>query len=91
MSQYRPGKLLGKGSQGSVFNAQHVISKIDYAVKIVSKVAIKNFHRNDDLGFQEIERLREVTFTRCRSVIGLIQSFEDEQYFYIITEFVKGG
>lgn len=91
MSQYRPGSLIGKGAQGKVYLAKHLLSNMDYAIKIVSKSAISKFHRNDDTGFQEVERLREATFRNCRNVVGLVQALEDTSNIYIVTRYISGG
>jgi len=91
MSQYRPGILLGQGSQGTVLLAKHVVSKIDYAIKVVSKAAIKKLHSSDDKGFQEIEILRSATQTKCRNIAGLVQAMEDDKNFFIVTKYIKGG
>ena len=55
MSQYKPSLLLGQGSQGKVYLATHVVSKKEYAVKMISKAANNKFHARSEREFQEIE------------------------------------
>lgn len=91
MSQYSPENLIGKGSTGTVYRSKHLVSSIDYAIKIVNKAEIVRFYTNNDTGYQEVDRLREITKMNCRNVVGLVQAMEDDNSFYFVTRYVGGG
>ncbi|KAH7727160.1 Protein kinase domain containing protein [Aphelenchoides avenae] len=84
---YRMGNdHLGSGAYASVRTATSISTGKEYAVKLVGK---------HEPGHTRSRILREVdTFKMCKNhpnIVQLIEWFEDENYFYMVFEKVRGG
>jgi MAP kinase interacting serine/threonine kinase len=77
---------LGSGAYASVCTAYAISTGKEYAVKLVGK---------HEKGHTRSRILREVeTFKMCKNhphIVQLIEWFEDEDYFYMVFEKVRGG
>ncbi|GME93041.1 unnamed protein product [Ambrosiozyma monospora] len=85
---YRFGKTLGSGSFGSVVYGVNRFTREKVAIKIISKVMC---HRK---GLKIHDILREIKLlskVHHENVIGLVDWYEDDGCFYIITKLAKGG
>ena len=47
LNQYNIGRMLGQGALGTVFRAQHKLSKLQYAIKFVKHEDVKQLFGND--------------------------------------------
>ena len=86
--KYRLGKLLGKGGFGKVYECVNMISLKHYAVKIVMKARMNKDAELVQLMEQELEVLQR---TNHPNIVKLIDVYEDEVNFYIVSELMKGG
>lgn len=80
-------KQIGKGAYGTVSVAMHRPSGIRVAVKKIDKVSLTSAKIRDTLK-REIEiqkRLKHV------NIVRLYTSLEDQNYIYLILEYVKQG
>merc|ERR1711892_37551 len=80
------GETLGEGSYGRVETCKNVFTGIEYAVKIIEKRP-GSYNRAKVL--KEIE-----IYDLCRgqrSIIKLIEFFEEEENFYLVFEKINGG
>jgi len=80
------GETLGEGSYGSVKTCKNVFTGIEYAVKIIEKLP-GSFSRTKVL--KEIE-----VYHRCRgqrTIIQLVEFFEETDNFYLVFEKINGG
>jgi len=80
------GETLGEGSYGSVKTCKNVFTGIEYAVKVIEKIP-GSFSRTKVL--KEIE-----VYHRCRgqrTIIQLVEFFEEPDNFYLVFEKINGG
>ncbi|KAI0639167.1 kinase-like domain-containing protein [Trametes polyzona] len=90
--RYQLLRLLGSGTYGVVYQAvdTHPSAGPDSlyrAIKIISKVNRKK----SELGAVRREIALQSIVAGHRNVVGLHDAFEDDQYFYIILDFCRGG
>lgn len=85
---YELGALLSKGAFGRVYRAKHVQMDTETAVKVVSKEKVGEQQIHAELMQNELEVLQEVSHPNIMRVIEVV---EDEENYYIITEFISGG
>ena len=78
---------LGSGSYGQVILAQHKITKVQYAIKVIDKRNQINI-REMPYFIREIEIMYLVHHP---NVVKLYGHFEDNNYCYFIMEYVPGG
>jgi len=83
---YTLGKELGKGNYSVVHSATNKESGLEVAVKIVSKAGLDSSDVRDIK--EEVSILMELDHPNIIKVYGF---FEDEKYFYIVTEMMAGG
>ena len=82
---YIPVKLLGQGSFGSVYEAEHIIFKNKVAMKIINK---------SDNDVDEKEILNEIDILKKLSHPNIVKIFEfyiTKAHYYIVTEYCKDG
>jgi serine/threonine protein kinase len=80
---YKIEKLLGKGSYGEVHLARSPAGKA-VALKRISK-ANKTYNRDDTE--KEVEAGKKLNH---KNVVKVLDSFEDEEYTYIVMEYIDG-
>ena len=82
------GKKLGEGSYGSVFKAKYRKSQTDCALKIISKSSLNRHPKLPKLMMNELQTLND-----CRhpNIMRIFQLLEDDEFFYIASEFCDGG
>ena len=78
--------FLGKGKFGNVQLAVEQATGESYAVKVVMKAGMTAFER-EDLE-TEVAMLRQL---RHPNIVYLKDFFEDDEHYFVVTEFVKGG
>ena len=82
---YTPIKLLGKGSFGSVYEAENIIFRNRVAMKIINK---------SDTDMDEKEILNEIDILKKLSHPNIVKIFEfyiTKAHYYIVTEYCKDG
>ena len=82
---YTPIKLLGKGSFGSVYEAENIIFRNRVAMKIINK---------SDNDMDEKEILNEIDILKKLSHPNIVKIFEfyiTKAHYYIVTEYCKDG
>jgi calcium/calmodulin-dependent protein kinase I len=86
MKLYRVGKTLGNGQQSEVRVCSSIASGKKYAVKIIKR---KNLSKvvEDDLR-NEVKMLRILDHPQ---IVRMIDFFEEEKYFYLVEEYIRGG
>ena len=84
--KYKPTKILGNGSFGSVYEAKNTIFQNTVAMKVIKK------DPNNDLDEQEIRN--EIDILKKLSHPNIVKIYEfyiSNAHYYIITEFCKDG
>jgi calcium-dependent protein kinase len=77
---------IGKGGYGSVFMAMNKNSKEIRAVKKINKLALDDQSKHNLINeFEILGRLDHP------NIIKLYDIYDDEQYFYVVTELCEGG
>lgn len=89
LEQYKFERVLGEGSFGKVYLAQHLNTQVRVAVKIISKEKIADVFKKNKENFFEIELMEEVS--GCSNILSLIESFEDANNFYVVTRCMNCG
>lgn len=83
---YKRGKTLGEGAFSVVIEATKKDTSESYAVKVVTKSKLT---KEDEVALKdEIDVLRELEHNH---IIRLYDVFEENSYWYLITEQMKGG
>ena len=83
--KYKPLKLLGTGSFGSVYEAENIIFQNSVAMKIINRT-------DNDLDEKEI--LNEINILKQLSHPNIVKIFEfyiTKAHYYIVTEYCKYG
>jgi len=83
---YRVGKQLGEGAFSTVKDGTHKQSNETYAVKIVTKSKLTK--EDEDALKDEIDVLRTLQHAH---IIRLYDVFDENTYYYLITEKMSGG
>ena len=84
---YKAKQKLAKGSYGTVFVAEHLTSKQDYAVKVIERSRLSA--KDKDLVEREVSIMKD-----CRdveNVVKLVDFFVAPDTFYVIQVFAEGG
>ena len=82
--------MLGHGSMGTIYEAKHIVTGESVAVKVIDKqqlqksIEVERFRR-------ELAVMDSFRTLRHPNVVSLIDLFEDEQKFYLVTELCTGG
>ncbi|UKJ88413.2 calmodulin-like domain protein kinase [Theileria orientalis] len=84
---YKAVKLLGKGSFGEVLLCIHRITGIQYAIKVICKNSMKKKGDHEAL-LREVEVLKSLDHP---NIMKIYEFFEDEKYYYFVTELYTGG
>jgi calcium/calmodulin-dependent protein kinase I len=85
-STYKVGRVLGEGAFSKVKEARGIRDNKNYAAKIVTKSALT---REDDLALKdEIGILKNLTHD---NIIKLYDVFDEPEYYFLITEMMRGG
>lgn len=85
-SQYEiKGTVLGEGAYGSVYKCTHIITEIEYAVKII--------YKSQGQVAKKVVREIEVYYQcqNAENILHLVELFEDENQFYLVFELIRGG
>lgn len=84
---YKAKQKLAKGSYGTVFVAEHLTSKKDYAVKVIERSRLSA--KDKDLVEREVSIMKD-----CRdveNVVKLVDFFVAPDTFYVVQVFAEGG
>lgn len=83
---YKRGKTLGEGAFSVVIIGTHKQSNESFAIKVVTKSKLT---KEDEIALKdEISVLRELDH---KNIIRLYDVFEEKDYYYLITEQMRGG
>lgn len=84
---YKVLEKIGAGTFGKVFLAEHLLTKKNRAIKVVSKSMLK--YQEDDKSFlKEIELLVNLNHP---NIIKVYEYFQDEKNYYVVEEYAEGG
>ena len=84
---YKVKQRLAKGSYGTVFVAEHITTKQDYAVKVIERSRLSA--KDKDLVEREVSIMKD-----CRdidNVVKLVDFFVAPDTFYVVQVFAEGG
>jgi tetratricopeptide (TPR) repeat protein len=84
MKRWSPGRVLGEGAFGVVYEGRHPDTGARVAIKVLQRLdpeALQRFLREGAL----------LAKVRHPSVLGLIEIGQEEQQPYLVTEFLDGG
>lgn len=84
---YSFGRELGKGSCGKVYQATHILTGLQVAIKCIDKLRLKDQRRRRKV-MQEIQALHRCNGSR---VVRLLEVFESKSELYIVLELMDGG
>ncbi|EKX74349.1 protein kinase domain containing protein [Theileria equi strain WA] len=84
---YKAVKLLGKGSFGEVLLCIHRATGNQYAIKVISKNSLKKKGDHESL-LREVNVLKDLDHP---NIMKIFEFFEDEKYYYFVTELYSGG
>ena len=87
ISDFNIIKELGTGSYSKVLLAQHKKTKAKYALKTIDKKVQTNPEENKQF-LREVEIMYKVHHPNVVKIFG---HFEDNDYCYLVTEYVEGG
>jgi len=80
-------KIIGEGGGGKVFLASHPVFGKEIVLKILAKMEL-----NDDQAKSRFEReIKISTELDHKNIIKVFQASADEEYFYIIMEYINGS
>ncbi len=85
-ARYKLGEILGEGGYSVVKMGISNTDKKKVAVKIVTRAGLK---AEDDAALRQEVRILERL--QHPNIVGQIDFFEEEKYFYIILEYLDGG
>lgn len=85
---YIIGPKLGSGAYGFVRLATFRTTGQQRAIKSVNKLKISNDMRERTRFYHEIDVLSQLDHP---NIVRLYEFYEDEKYFHLVTEFIKGG
>lgn len=86
--KYKIGKVLGKGSFGSVRLCLHRKANIKCAIKMITKESIDKQKIMHDLMMNELNVLETVSHPNILSVFELLH---DDKFYFIVSEYMKHG
>jgi len=81
---YKIVKKLGEGSYGSVFKVVCLLTQQERAMKIMKKADVTD----EENVFSELEVPKQLDHP---NILKLYEVFEEEDFFYLLTEFCEGG
>eukprot|EP00002_Diphylleia_rotans_P013487 TRINITY_DN2636_c0_g4_i1.p1 TRINITY_DN2636_c0_g4~~TRINITY_DN2636_c0_g4_i1.p1 ORF type:complete len:331 (+),score=52.74 TRINITY_DN2636_c0_g4_i1:144-1136(+) len=85
---YVLGRVLGSGRSGVVFLANHRDTGEEVAVKVMSKVELNKDPKLKAHSLMEVHFLAKLQHP---NVIRLIEKSEDDQFIYIVLDYISGG
>ena len=91
INQYEPLSKLGEGTFGVVILSQHKNSGVKVAVKVIQKGTIDKVYKKNKQHFEELEICQEVARSNCKNILELVEVFEDDMAYYVVTKFMQGG
>jgi len=83
---YKVGKTLGEGAYGKVYQVQHRTTGLIRAMKAIKKKSV--LKDEQEKLFSEVSILRDLDHP---NIVKLYELYQDEGYYYLITEFCTGG
>ena len=83
---YQVTKQLGEGAYGKVSECIHRESRQKFAVKVLQKMHMDSVQQEKLIN--EMRILRELDHP---NIVKIMEYFEDEEKFYIVTELCSGG
>jgi serine/threonine protein kinase len=82
---YECGQTLGKGQFGLVRLATHKRTKAQVAIKVVKKANMKNIEV-----YQMRREIEVLKMCQHKSIIKLVDVFENSDYYYVVLEYLAG-
>ncbi|CAD8190681.1 unnamed protein product [Paramecium octaurelia] len=83
---YQVGKLLGEGAYGQVSIVTHRVTGMQRAMKAIRKDCL--FEEEQAKLFSEMTILKNLDHPH---IVNLFELFEDDKFYYLITEYLRGG
>ena len=90
LSEYIQLSLLGEGGFGKVILAQHKATQLKVAIKLIDKQHLEKTFATCGETPQEVKLLKEVTASKCRNTLQLIDYSEDQDNHAIVTQYMPG-
>ena len=81
-------KNIGKGNYASVYLAQDLETRKEFAVKIIHKEEMQKKSRGIDAVISEIEIMRKLNHP---GLVALHRIYENDEFVYLILDFAEGG
>ena len=78
---------IGSGGYGKVNLYRHKITKYEYAIKLIDKTKFEN-KLQKELFSREVEIMYRINHP---NIVKLYSHFEDENYCYLVMEYIKNG
>ncbi|CAD8126270.1 unnamed protein product [Paramecium sonneborni] len=85
---YSINKLIGKGNFAKVYSALKKSDQLVYAVKAFDKLKFQDIRIDKPALIKELSIMRKMDFV---GVIKLYEVFENDNYIFVVCEFLEGG
>ena len=90
MSRFQILKMIGKGSFGEVMKAKDLrINKIR-AIKKIKKSILQKVDGTNN-GIKKDKEYEILTKLNHPNIVKLLEYYQDDDHFYLVTEFCEGG
>ena len=91
LEAYEVVKEIDSGSYGSVILAQHKLSGLQVAIKMIAMRKIDQTFKSNKQAFSELEIIQELTADNCSNVLQVIESFTTDSAYVIVTQYMQGN
>ncbi len=84
---YKCLKRLGAGSFGEVWECEHKVTKVHWAVKILWRDLLRSGNEFETI-FKEVDFMKKLNHP---NIVKIYEMYQDEKRFYIVEELCEGG
>ncbi|CAB3411331.1 unnamed protein product [Caenorhabditis bovis] len=88
LKDFRLLTVIGRGSYAKVVQAEHLVTKQIYAIKIIKK---EMFNEDEDIDWVQTEKSVFEAASNYPFLVGLHSCFQTESRLFFVIEFVPGG
>lgn len=86
--EYEVKREIRKGSGATIYECQHKGTKETFAVKIIGRAKLRA--SEDELVLNEVSLMQSLS-QYGKYIVQLLDFYEEEEYFYVVMEYMGGG